>query len=651
MYNLNLNNYSVQDIMSIIDGAFGEGLSLSDFMFDPKFSDSFNSIILPMSHNNVIVCPGYEWAYTKSVSSGRNFLIKLKAAIEAFPGCQNDINATIYKAMLIHELSHVIGGSFEPLNLKSIFRKLGNENLISTFFGYCIEDIRIINNTIKRFSSRTDFHNCLKTYDFIFTGIKGHYCGTFIIDFINVLERQLKCGQTHREIMKINPQKFFAINEYYKNVEELNRDEDKFFSTPISMPLQNKGIKTIEDLIFHMSSLILAVTDCAIIDGIKILHECVTLLNEQDKECWNVFNNEAPEFSGEKPIHDFFQGALEPYSMESLLEYGNSLLKKILISSEEYTYYNDMPSGIPMDESPEYSPLLEYDSENRLCVPVKVDIIALDRGDINLMDRVVSAYPSIVGTITEQLRDLQLNHLQIKCMQRIPQSLNPVGVVYASIDNNFAREQKFYDASFLNTMDYVIYYLIDASGSTGAAITPFIQSVIDPARNSIVLDVEKIAAAVLYSAVQHLDMPESFRQRLFLFQSHNETKIFESLDVSSLSLVEPDLANRDGAAIRTITKELLNESNKTKVIFMFADGMPSDVGYNNGLFDSAMAIKESVDKGIKFFYLLTRNRKTMSLEESHNFSILTSFVTDKAVVYDPAQLPYRTRDLFSMHLL
>jgi nitric oxide reductase activation protein len=115
--------------------------------------------------------------------------------------------------------------------------------------------------------------------------------------------------------------------------------------------------------------------------------------------------------------------------------------------------------------------------------------------------------------------------------------------------------------------------------------------------------------------------------------------------------VEPNLANHDGAAIRTITKELLNESNKTKVIFMFADGMPSDVGYNNGLFDSAMAIKESVDKGIKFFYLLTRNRKTMSLEESHNFSILTGFVTDKTVVYDPAQLPYRTRDLFSMHLL
>ena len=337
--------------------------------------------------------------------------------------------------------------------------------------------------------------------------------------------------------------------------------------------------------------------------------------------------------------------------MESLLEHGDSLFKKILTSSEKNTYYNDMFSAIPVGESPEYTPLLEYDSENRLCVPVKVEIIDLDRGDANLMDRVVSAYPSIIGAITEQLRDLQLNHLQIKRMQRIPQSFNPVGVVYANIDNNFARQQKFYDASFRNTMDYAIYYLIDASGSTGAVITPFIHSVIGPDRNSIVLDVEKIAAAVLYSAVQHLDMPESFRQRLFLFQSHNETKIFESLDVSSLSLVEPNLANRDGAAIRTITKELLNEPNKTKVIFMFADGMPSDIGYSNGLFDSAMAIKESVDKGIKFFYLLTRNRKTMSLEELRNFSMLTSFVTDKAVVYDPTQLPYRTRDIFSMHLL
>ena len=651
MENLHLNNCSIQDVVSIVNGAFGEGLSLSDFMFGTRFSDNFNSIILSMSNNNVIVFPSDEWAYTKSVSSGRSFFIKLKAAIEVVPGCQNNINASIYKAMLIHELSHVIEGSFEPLNLTSIFRKFGNENLISIFFGYCIEDIRVLNKTLKRFPFRKDFHSCLKFYDFIFTGIKGHYCGEFIVDFIHALERQLKCKKTHVEMMKINPQNFFAINGYYRNAEELVHDEDNFFSTPISRQLQAKGIKTVEDLILNVSTRVSSVMDGTIIDGIKVLYECVSMLNEQAKGCWGLFNNENPEFSPEKAKHDFFQGTAEPSSLESLLEHSGKLLGKILIPSEEKPYYDEIPSGIPMDDSPEYNPLLEYDSENRLCVSVKVDSIVLDKGDLNLMDRIVSAYPSIVGTITEQLMNLHLNQLQIKRMQRISQSFNPVGVVYASIDNNFARQQKFYDASFRNTMDYAIYYLIDASGSTGAAVTPFSQSVIDPDRNSIVLDVEKIAAAVLYSSVQHLDMPESFRQRLFLFQSHSETKIFESPDISGLALVEPNLANRDGAAIRTITKELLNEPNKTKVIFMFADGMPSDVAYNNGLFDSAMAIKESVDKGVKFFYLLTRNRKTMSFEESRNFSILTSFVTDKAVVYDPAQLPYRTRDIFSMHLL
>ena len=296
MYDTHLNSYfiHIQDIMSIIDGAFGKGLSLSDFMYDTKLSDHFNSIILPMSKNNVVVCPGNEWAYTKSVNSGRSFFIKLKAAMEAFPGCQNDINITIYKAMLIHELSHIIEGSFEPLNLKSIFRKLGNENLISIFFGHCIEDIRLFNTILKRFPFRTDFQNCLKFYDLMFTGIKGNYCGEFIVDFINALERQLKCGKTHMEIMKTNPQNFFAINGYYKNVEELKYDEDNFLSTPISKGLQNNGIKTVSDLIFNVSKRILTVADCTIIDGIKILHECVIMLNEQDKECWNVFNNEKP---------------------------------------------------------------------------------------------------------------------------------------------------------------------------------------------------------------------------------------------------------------------------------------------------------------------------------------------------------------------
>ena len=92
------------------------------------------------------------------------------------------------------------------------------------------------------------------------------------------------------------------------------------------------------------------------------------------------------------------------------------------------------------------------------------------------------------------------------------------------------------------------------------------------------------------------------------------------------------------------------ERNETRILFLFADGMPSDYDYDNGLHDSAMAVKEAVDRGIQVFYILSRNRSAMSPEERSRFSRVSRYATDKKIVFDPAQLPFRTRDIFNHHL-
>jgi nitric oxide reductase activation protein len=219
------------------------------------------------------------------------------------------------------------------------------------------------------------------------------------------------------------------------------------------------------------------------------------------------------------------------------------------------------------------------------------------------------------------------------------------------MDDNCARQQRFYDASVRNRRSYAIYHLIDASGSTSAILSPARQSVVDPAREANVLDVEKAAAAAIFTAIEDLDQPGSFTQKIFLYQSDGDTSVYRAGGVSCLTRLEADLANRDGAAIRSVSGMLAAEENNIKVLFSFADGMPSDRDYRDGIRDTEMAVKEAADRGMKVFYILTKNTTGMSFSERANFNRITRFATDRKIVYDPSQLPFKTRDLFTAHLI
>ncbi|SPU04135.1 activator of nitric oxide reductase [Bacillus subtilis] len=77
--------------------------------------------------------------------------------------------------------------------------------------------------------------------------------------------------------------------------------------------------------------------------------------------------------------------------------------------------------------------------------------------------------------------------------------------------------------------------------------------------------------------------------------------------------LEPEEDNRDGYAIRQMTKKMLHRSEAQKFLIVFSDGEPAAFGYEqNGIVDTSEAVIEARKKrnrSDKCFSLQLRNRR------------------------------------------
>ncbi len=654
---------TTEDVTALLESAYCRGISFADFADNPSFSDHFNGVYLPLLDNRVPVAPGAAPAQTSAVSNqGRDhhatFLIRLRAYIDFFPqdGPEKaglNRNITLYKALLIQEAAHIREGSIEPLNPSRIFAHLENPVLARRLFCTCIENTRSVENLLSRFPHRPDFRRCLRFYNLMTIGIHGRYTGRVVEDFISALERRLACGADLACLIAENPRTRLAANGLYASLEALQRDEARFLNNRIPRLAVSKQFETTEQLLDYIAGLISRIHGRSVVDSVRLAIKCHDLLQPLSQDSSEAEQCQTENFIPLRPVMDFFQGSLHPGSREDLDAMENEIRQRVdaIASTLRPGAEIQVRSSLAKGPAIKGTTIHEYRENGLRESAAKVAHKKLERGDREFIGRIRNSYPSVIGVITEQFRNLKLNRLQVLRMQRKPESFNPAGLVYAVIDDNFARQQRFYDASIRNRRSYAIYHLIDASGSTSAILSPARRSVVDPVRDANVLDVEKIAAAAIFTAIEDLDQPESFIQKMFLYQSHGDTLIYEAREVSCLTRLEADLANRDGAAIRSVGGILAAESEEIKVLFIYADGMPSDHDYPDGIRDTEMAVKEATDRGLKVFYILTKNTTTMSFTERANFNRISRFATDRKIVYHPSQLPFKTRDLFTTHLI
>lgn len=658
-----VGNTTVEDLKALLESAWGRGIALSDFTANPDFSAHFKSVHLPLLDNRVPVLPGASWARTEVVTNSQqaneaSFRIRLRASMDLFPRDGPDKvrlnrNITLYKALLIQEAAHIREGSIEPLDPGRIFDSLENPGLARDLYCHCIENTRAALNLKARFPNRADFDRCLRFYHLITTGIRGCYSGCLLEDFLQAVERRLCCGGSLARLIAENPGPRLAANGIYETLDALSKEEELFLSRCAPKSLASRGFATIGSLLDHAVSLIGEIHGGSVVDSVRLAIRCHDLLLPLSTEKSGDENAGSRGYTPIRPVRNFFRGSLRPHSPAELDAMENEILRRIraidacLRPGTEIQLLFSISEGLAVQGEMVH----EYDDNGRCTGAARVVRKKLESGDPELISRIRFAYPGIIGSITEQFRNLKLNRLQVLRMQRSPESFNPAGLVYAVVDHNFARQQRFYDASLRNTRSYAIYHLIDASGSTSAILNPARRSIVEPDREAKVLDVEKIAAAAIFTSIKDLGIEESFTQKMFLYQSHGDTILYEAPDVSCLTGLEADLANRDGAAVRSLTDMLAAEHNDTRVMFIFADGMPSDRDYANGVHDTSMAVKEAADRGIKVFYILTKNSPSMSRTEREHFNAISRFATDRKIVYDPSQLPFKTRDMFTTHLI
>lgn len=134
---------------------------------------------------------------------------------------------------------------------------------------------------------------------------------------------------------------------------------------------------------------------------------------------------------------------------------------------------------------------------------------------------------------------------------------------------------------------------MDMSGSTGG--------IADSSLGLSILDVEKVFALLFGKAL------EVFADKVHYmgFDSDTATNVYKAKDRLCLSSFHSGGSNRDGDFIRYVKDKLKKSKYELKYFFLLSDGQPSGSNYEGGsaLDDTILAMKEVLNEKIRLVYL------------------------------------------------
>ena len=148
-----------------------------------------------------------------------------------------------------------------------------------------------------------------------------------------------------------------------------------------------------------------------------------------------------------------------------------------------------------------------------------------------------------------------------------------------------------------------VAFLVDLSGSTSRQVN---------AQGRRVIDVEKGGLILLGEALETIGDQFAVYGYSGRGRHHVDVVVLKAFEESGtrqyrgrVGMVTPLHQNRDGAAIRHITRKLLERPAKVRVLMLLSDGKPLDDGYADeySLEDTKMALREARAKGVEPFCL------------------------------------------------
>ncbi len=270
----------------------------------------------------------------------------------------------------------------------------------------------------------------------------------------------------------------------------------------------------------------------------------------------------------------------------------------------------------------------DYGDENRNAIPIFLTPDAPKYDDIQAYDKLktnISNYQKklqkIIEKILEHKRSFPRTNMQYG---RLSKQLLPF-----FIDNSprmFYKKQEF-----SKEIDAVFTLLVDCSASmadkmseTKRGITLFHEAL-----KSVRVAHEVVGFWEDTSEATKLKQPNYFKTVVDFTTSLSKKAGPEIMQL------QPEEDNRDGYAIRHMTKKLMNRNEKQKFLLVFSDGEPAAFGYEqNGIVDTHEAVLEARKRGIEVINIFLSNSSVSEGQRNllrniyGNFSIILSDVSE-----------------------
>ncbi|MGV3466489.1 MAG: vWA domain-containing protein [Heyndrickxia sp.] len=277
----------------------------------------------------------------------------------------------------------------------------------------------------------------------------------------------------------------------------------------------------------------------------------------------------------------------------------------------------------------------EYGDENRNALPIFLSPEVPKYDEIQAYDKLksnISAYQKKLQKIIEKILEHKRSFPQTNMQYgRLSKKLLPY-----FIDNNprmFYKKQEF-----SKEIDAVFTLLVDCSASmadkmseTKRGITLFHEAL-----KSVHVVHEVVGFWEDTSEATKLKQPNYFKTVIDFSSSMKKKTGPEIMQL------QPEEDNRDGYAIRHMTRKLMNRNEKQKFLLVFSDGEPAAFGYEqNGIVDTHEAVLEARKRGIEVINIFLSNipvsegQRNLLRNIYGNFSIILSDVSELPNVIFP----------------
>ncbi len=241
-------------------------------------------------------------------------------------------------------------------------------------------------------------------------------------------------------------------------------------------------------------------------------------------------------------------------------------------------------------------------------------------GDSNsFIDTVRAEYGGTILSLRRYFECLRPEGFKKVKKQEHGEEIDLESAIQAHIEKKARRSpsNRVYTRREKKARDVSVAFLMDISGSTSQQLEGLGKSVIDVQKEGLVLLSEALDA--IGDEYGLYGFSGRSRNQVDCYPIKEFDDKYDHSTQSHIGGIQPLGQNRDGTAIRHITKKLLRRGSKIKILILISDGKPLDDDYSGtyALEDTKMALREARAIGIYPFCITVDQKAPEYIEQMY----------------------------------